>query len=844
MRRLSFLSIFSLSLSLFVPNFAFADEDSSQADEEVVVVGSLASLRSALNKKRDSDKNVGVIDSDALGNFADINVAESLRRISGISVENDQGEGRYVTVRGMNTDLNAMTINGVSTASPEDRRGVILDGVPTDLLDSMTVYKTLTPNLDADTIGGAIDLETISAFSYGSNFVKFKAETSRNDLTKDSSNPKLSGTYTTVIPQESGDLGIAFVISSQERRIKAENNETGGWGSTYVDDDYEMRYYDLTRERDGIVLNLDYVSNSGSKTYLHLFHNEYEDVEYRAKWEVRDVMEEYTPTISGTVATYGASRMDTEGKNRTEIRSIDNLAIGHETQLSNGSFLEVQVFRSEAEQDDTDRYNLIFRSKEKDGVTTLDTANPQKPVLGLPSEFYDASTFPGKAAEQEYALTEDEEQGFKIDYTYMIGETVVQTGLKYRQREKINNYQFCEYDMPKGTTLADYDYQTIGKYLANTHGPAPTFEQVKSIVTNNTSGTVTFSDGTTCPGPGTFFRGMGGDEEEESIPADWTTEEDILALYFMGTTLYENSTWVYGIRFEDTETTYKGKNWNDTYLGDNEFENNYSFAAPSLNIKYDISDDMVLRFGAFRSLVRPGFKESRAGAIINVDDNEIEGGNPNLDPTKATNIDISFEYYIDENTFLGMGAFYKNIEDAIVEVESRSFAMRGSIWDKAETYINADDSSINGLEFSYQTAFDNGFILVANYTYADGETDLPADAAAGQRTIPYFKQVENTWNLSLGYDDGPWDIRLAATYRDNYLDEVGSKPLNDRYTDDHMQVDLTAKYKVNDSLRITFEAINLNDEPEYYYFGNPSRLSQYDEYGATYGVGFRYILNQ
>ena len=309
-KYLAFLSIINIT---FFSNLTFTDDD-SQADEEVVVVGSLASLRSALNKKRDSDKNVGVIDSDALGNFADINVAESLRRISGISVENDQGEGRYVTVRGMNADLNAMTINGVSTASPEDRRGVILDGVPTDLLESMTVYKTLTPNLDADTIGGAIDLETISAFSYGPNFTKFKAETSRNDLTKDNSNPKLSGTYTTVIPQENGDLGIAFVISSQERHIMADNNETGGWGSNYVNDDYEMRYYDLTRERDGIVLNLDYVSNSGSKTYLHAFHNEYVDTEYRAKWEVRDVMEEYTPTISGTVATYGASRMDTEGK--------------------------------------------------------------------------------------------------------------------------------------------------------------------------------------------------------------------------------------------------------------------------------------------------------------------------------------------------------------------------------------------------------------------------------------------------------------------------------------------------------------------------------------------------
>ena len=80
MKYLRVLAVFSLSLSLFFPNFVSSDEDSSQADEEVVVVGSLASLRSALNKKRDSDKNVGVIDSDALGNFADINVAESFRR--------------------------------------------------------------------------------------------------------------------------------------------------------------------------------------------------------------------------------------------------------------------------------------------------------------------------------------------------------------------------------------------------------------------------------------------------------------------------------------------------------------------------------------------------------------------------------------------------------------------------------------------------------------------------------------------------------------------------------------------------------------------------------------------
>ena len=235
--------------------------------EEIIVVGSRASLASALTKQRESDKISGVVDSDAIGTFADINVAESLRRISGIMVENDQGEGRYVSVRGMNTDLNAMTINGVSTASPEDRRGMILDGVPSDLLQSMTVYKTLTPNLDADTIGGAIDLETITAFTYDEPLYRVRVDTTRNELTKDSSNPRLSATLTNRWQMDGGELGAAVVLSDQTRRIVAHNNENGGWGSIAPNDDYEMRFYDLERERRGIVLNLDYVT---TVSYTHL----------------------------------------------------------------------------------------------------------------------------------------------------------------------------------------------------------------------------------------------------------------------------------------------------------------------------------------------------------------------------------------------------------------------------------------------------------------------------------------------------------------------------------------------------------------------------------------------
>ena len=129
---------------------------------------------------------------------------------------------------------------------------------------------------------------------------------------------------------------------------------------------------------------------------------------------------------------------------------------------------------------------------------------------------------------------------------------------------------------------------------------------------------------------------------------------------------------------------------------------------------------------------------------------------------------------------------------------------------------------------------------MAGVTPTDGETDLPADAANGQRTIPYFKQAENTANVVLGFDKNAWDIRLAANYRDDYLNEVGDDALIDRYTGDHMQVDLTVKYQLNDNLLINAAALNLNDCPEYYYFGNGARLSQYDEYGSTFILGMRY----
>ncbi len=820
-----------------------AESADSEAIEEVRVVGSRAALHSAMLKQRDADKLISVVDSDALGNFSDINVAESLRRVAGVMVENDQGEGRYVTVRGMNADLNAMTINGVSSTSPEDRRGIMLDGVPTDMLESMTVYKTLTPDLDADTIGGSIDLETLSAFKYDDRYFRVKGESSWNELSEDTRNPKLSATYTDRMPFVGGELGVAIVLSDQSRHIVAHNNENGGWSDSAPNDDYELRFYDLERERSGIVANLDFESANGIHAYVRSFHNSYQDTEYRGKWETRDGLEDNEPIVNGSVFSYADSKIDTEARWRPEQRKISAFQIGMNWPLSNGNDLTIELFSSDSEQDDTDKYATIYRSGKVKEPILYDNSNPKVPMLTYSDEFTDPSNFPLKVFEHEPSLTTDSDVGAKIDMTLGLNSsTKLQYGLKLRQRKKQHDANYCGYEPLDDILLTETGLRDISPYLNTVHGPAPSSANVRSYLSQIGSGLTYLSDGTSCRSAGPKFE-FSGDEEEESVPADWTTDENIRSGYLMATTQLENAHWVYGLRYENTNATYRGKNFDgDEFTGFTSISRDHGFLAPSVNLKYQLSERRIARVGIFRSLVRPDFNQSRAGAIVDVDDNEIEGGNPELNPTVAWNLDISHEHYLGSDTYLTVGLFYKAIADAIVEVETQDITLRGNTWDRASTYTNADDSTVLGFEISFQTAFDNGLIFVTNYTLADGETELPEDAVAGHRSIPFFKQARNTLNLVVGYDKGPWDIRLASNYRSEYLDELGDDSLNDRYTSAHRQLDLTARYKVNDELQLRMALLNLNNRPEYYYFGNKSRLSQYDEYGLTTMFGLRYQL--
>ena len=819
--------------------------------DNVLVVGSSAAQAGALNQQRASNAIISVVDSDGLGNFPDTTVADSLGRVPGLSIENDQGEGRYVSIRGINTDLIASSINGVRTPSPEDRRGVLLDGVPSDLLDGIEVQKSLTPDVDADTLGGVINMKTISAFDRDGQFIRAKVETSYNEITEEFS-PKGTLTYTNTF----GDrLGVALSANYQDLRIEAHNNETGSWGLDddtgliIPDDDYEQRWYNLTRERLGLVMNVDFRATENTNLYLRTLYNRYTDNEVRNKWEFRDLAEEGFE-IDGKTYAFNFAEADAEVRLREEVRNIQTYALGGET-FTGPWQIDYEVSYAYAEEDDSDNHDVTFRSGEMDGdgILIFDASDPKKPRLsGTGFDFLrDPSSYEMDAFEREFTDNEDTEWSGKLDVARdsLIGDVPVtwKGGVKLRDREKVRDQNVTIYERDD-VLLTDFikpNAAISGWRMNNPMQQWPDAYLTKAMRSTFTADEINEDD-----------------TNAESIPGDYTIDEQILALYGMGTFEIDNVTVVAGVRFESTDVDSTG----NIYAEEDDpadtlkrnFSDSYSHILPSVNLKYTLTDKLFARAAYYAAVVRPAFGEMAPVALFNDDHDEIEMGNPDLKPYEADNYDLSIEYYPTQLSVLSAGIFYKEIDNAIFpttfdidELPSNidlSFLTPDAVaaLEEVSTYVNVGKSRVKGIEFNYVQelgflgdAFD-GFLVSGNVTLVDSEARLPDG-----REVPLLKQNDTVWNVAVGYDKGPWDLRVSANYRGDYLDALFGENV-DRYTDGHLSVEASAKYELNDHIQVYVEGKNLTDEPEYYYHGNESRISQYDEFGwsGVFGVRLTY----
>ena len=796
--------------------------------EEIIVVGTKVTLISAIEKQRESNNLISVVDSDALGSFADTTAAEAIRRLPGISIENDQSEGRYVTIRGLSSDLNSISVNGASMVAPENGRSVMLDGLPTELLDSITVAKSLTPEMDADSIGGRVDFKTKNPSELTKRLLTLKVQNNFSEYADEQINPKLALTYGDQVTDTVAHV-VGLTYSSKD--IVAFNNETGfGWNNGVMNDDYEMRYYELTRERYGFTYDVDFAVGD-DRLFVNLFWNQYDDSELRWKDEYGDLGDQVLSTSdSGMVVN--EVKHDAETRVREETRTIAAFNLGYETELSEWA-IDSMVSYSFAEEDDSNNAEANFRTKYRNGdkVTTINWSNPQRPYLTpADASLYDPAEMDFDGFEVTSNISQDSELAFVFNAEKEFDFGVLKTGVKVKSREKDVDDYIIVYDGWGDKTLAEMNPQTNTDW----HFANQTFSQqadpnkvweMKNLVSEMD---VDFEDATS---------------------RDFTTTEDIFAAYVQNTYSWDKGLVIAGVRYENTSTDSQAVEYGSTTKTN--ASSDHSFFAPSVNVKYFFNDQLQFRAAIWKGLSRPGFLKTAPKIDVSLDtDGSVSGsaGNPNLKPYEAINYDLSIEFYGEGMTFISAGLFRKDIKNAIYPtLQTNGTYMGVTFNDGVESWINAGDSTINGLELNAQYGWDNGFYVAANATLTDGESSFTFEDDK-TFTTPFRKLADEAANISLGYEKDRWDVRLAANYRSEYLDwladENGSisdlSENNMRWVESYLQVDLTAKYQVSPAMQIKLEAINLGNRPEYYYWGDDSQLSQYDTFGRNYSLSMNY----
>jgi len=822
----------------------------------VLVIGQQANLLSSIARQRASDTVETVLTRDAIGQFPDQNVAEALRRAPGINVLNDQGEGRFVSVRGLDPNLNSASINGNRIlATGGDERAIALDVIPSELIESIEIKKTLTPDMDGDTIGGSIEINTTSAFDRKKDFFSASLEGSYNDLNGKTS-PKGSVDFIKLF----GDrVGVAGGFSYYDREFSTDNIEMDGWetaddGTVYAED-LEYRDYDVRRERYGLTLGVDFRLNDTTDLYVRGLHSSFDDTELRTR--LIFALDEPT-SGTGTGATFdsadGRIRVERDLKDRGEAQTITTYSAGGKTVTGPWTFTYDAAY-SEADQTEDNSYDpIVFRADFEDpgqlGVT-FDYSDMERPGFAIDfgeAAFLDPSNYEFDELErttQERA--KDKESSFKGDiareFALSSGTFELKTGAKLRQREKSLDFVFDVYDGFDGDfTLADVAGQP--SYGLADISPVPGLAPVRSFINSNIA----------------LFELNQLDTDFASNAESYQAEEDILAGYLLGKLEVNNLRLVGGVRIERTETTTSGNRTliveegalvngvpldDDTlFLTPVSFENEYTDVLPSLNLRYDVSDKIVARAGAFQSLIRPNFGSFAPRFVIEEnEDNERSGefGNPDLDPYRATNFDATIEYYFSPESVIQAGVFYKKIDDFIVSAEFENGVFAGIAYDEAVIPINGDEAEVRGFEFAYGQAFTmlpapfDGLLANVNYTYTDAEGDVLG------RTVPLPTSSKHTYNLVLGYEKGPVSLRLSGAGRSSYLDELGGDAESDRYVKSHFQVDASAKYRINQNFQIFGELVNLNDATYTAFQEGPDRdrLLQYEEYSWTAKFGVK-----
>jgi len=886
-----------------------AKEATKKKETEVITVsGIFSSLKASMLEKKESTIVSDGISAEDLGKFPDLNVAESLQRITGVSIDRSGGEGQAVTVRGFGPQFNTVLVNGRQLATDSAGREFNFDVLAADQITGADVYKSTRADFQEGGIGGTINVSTARPFDYEG----FKAVGSVKGMYESlSEEVSPSASFLVSNTFNDGTVGALLAVSHQQRDVQINQIATGGWrpGQTisnsrdgvlftnaYIPRNWDQIVDQQERKRTNASLVLQFAPSDDISITADGFVSKLEvdsKVTDLASWFEPDRVGSATiDPATGTLLTFSqdiglhqgsgdpASDFVSHTRNSRDV-SNSGLGLNVKWEVSDTFVADFDLSTSKAENDRAgrDRFNVvgIANNYSFDGTGAFPTVqhdgfvNGSLPDASLSRMHYNEI---GNQFTDEDKITE-----IKADFAYTPDSEVfekVKFGAYRQEREKSsfqifgNQCQYCGYGTaaPNETigfeaftannffpglidTFYSYDGDAMNDYLATAGFPIETSLQNNRYTINEdiTSLYIDFTMGTELASmPVTVNFGARYSQTDIDVTAVQSYISDVVPT--SDATLFSN---VYGPATDITEG------------------GSYANLLPSLNVKMEVEEDMVVRFSVYDSLTRPtmsqlspatSFGEPRRQSLT------ASGGNPALEPFKSQNWDLSFEWYYGDANLFSFALFNKEVEDFIVTLTGEETYTMTDRADQAgfgcstdnsalcsdavvatteelnglqEVYTvsrpqNGESARVTGYEIAITHLFDNGFGIAANATVVNSDVSLGSDTS----TSFALEGLGDSQNIIAFYEQENWQARIAFNNREKFLRQLDNgstgEPVN---TEAFGQWDISGSYDINENVSVFFEGINITEEELVQTGRFANQVYSVEDNGSRYAIGVR-----
>lgn len=842
-------------------------EATDGSDNLIVVTGSIfQSQEASVQAKRAAINLADIASADAVGRFPDQNSAAALARLPAVAVQRDQGQERYIQVRGAPNRWTSVSIDGIPVVGVDeggDTRAFRFDAIPAVLLSEIVVNKSLTSAMQADAIVATVDLNTYSPLSeegwrvagdIGYGFMDQGGGEQRQASLR--------------LSWANDNFGFVLGGSHYQRKQLTDNREVGaydqpsdGSDTTFGPTEFDIRQYKLRRWNNGLFGGIEFSPEEGQRIYAKAIFTEFNDNEQRNQYEfqLNRAASGFRNLDAGDlvqVPLRGSFNLG-EYRNRNYIGtiggdydSLDGLTVslkGNYTRTVNTTWLPlVQASTS----------GLNSPS------ITYDRSDPRFPVVMLYQTIDDGlgglSRGPAitdfdqgildAAGAYMIALnqrTESDSYTLKLDVSQELGRLKVSVGGFYADRQIEGNNFSSSNVVPVGAFGGivgqpfDINSYVTGKPWDTQFPLGFAFNYVDNVAMRRDLDSLLEN----LAAAGLYDPSANTPERDR-----YDQHERTLAGYAMVQGDFGPATIVGGVRVEHYKLDNIGSvfvDGSDTPLS---VKQSYTDIFPSLNIKYHATDRLVLRLGGQRGISRPAYGAIRVGASINdtASPGEIGGGNPMLKPEYTWGIDGSIEYYLPHNGMISIAGFYRWVDNVLYQsqqpVGSDLYDFGGierSGYLLSSTF-NGSNGKLYGVEFNVLKQFEflpspfDGLGFQGNLTLLDGKFDTPA-----VKGIPFQGMSDTVANASLFYEKYGFSARVSYQWRSSWLDTLGGLGSGE-YRAGYENLDVSLRYQLTENLTLFADLSNLTDEIYSAYENTPAFPTEVEQIGARYLFGVRF----